>query len=217
LRNSPNAYKHVNRALTLLGKSILKYKDAVTCVYPANLVELDTIAQILHEKGINSWRLFRIFPSGRAKENENIKLSFAQTQQLIDWIAQNKKKWKKKGLDINLSCEGFLPFDEDVNVRNHAFFCRAGINIASILSNGDITGCSNNHSTFKEGNILTDNFVQLWEHGFQKFRKKEWLKETICVDCEYFNKCQGASIHLWELPHKSPKFCYTKDLSNENN
>ena len=213
LRNSKRAYSKVMQALDALGESDLAYKDAVTCVFPSNINQLDEIAEILINKGINSWRLFRIFPSGRAKNNDLLELSFEQTQQMLNWITTHKKSLKKRGLDVNLSCEGFLPFDKDIKVRNQAFFCRAGINIASILSNGDITGCSNNHESFYEGNILKDNFVQLWENGFQKFRKRDWIKDTICEKCEYYTKCEGGSIHLWELPADKPKFCYVKDLS----
>ncbi len=213
LRNSSSAFRKVLIALDALGKSQIKFKDAVTCVYPKNLNELSQIANLLLSKGINSWRLFRIFPSGRAQNNAEIQLSFSQTQELLTWIAQNKKTFKTKGLDLNLSCEGYLPFEEDMKLRNQPFFCRAGISIASILSDGTITGCTNNHNSFYEGNILNDNFGQLWDKGFHKFRQREWIKKTICANCEYSKYCQGGSIHLWELPSEKPKFCYVNDLS----
>jgi radical SAM protein with 4Fe4S-binding SPASM domain len=212
LRNNQYSFEKTLQALENVSKSEIKFKDVVTCVYPDNLSQLDEIAEILISKKIPAWRLFRIFPSGRAADNQNILLSFEQTLQMVNWIKVNKMKYLDKGLNINLSCEGWLPFDEDKKVRDNPFFCRAGINIASILSDGTITGCSNNHPTFYEGNILKDNFNFLWQNKFEKFRKKEWLENTICIECEHIKNCNGNSVHLWNLENKKSNFCYVKDL-----
>jgi radical SAM protein with 4Fe4S-binding SPASM domain len=212
LRNSKISYKRVLNALELVGKSNLKFKDAVTCVYPDNLHELDDIANTLINKGITSWRLFRIFPSGRAFENNLTHLSFEQTQEMLNWIKTNKKKYKEKGLTINLSCEGWLPFDFDKQVRDEPFFCRAGVNVASILADGNITGCSNNDESFYVGNILKDDFSNIWENNFNDFRQRKWVEKTICNSCEHIKDCNGGSIHLWKFGADKPNFCYAKDI-----
>jgi len=195
-----------------IANSNLKYKDAVTCVYPDNIDELNEIAEILIAKKFTSWRLFRIFPSGRAFENDELQLTFKQTHEMINWIAENKTRYKKLGLTINLSCEGWLPFETDSKVRDGYFFCRAGINIASILSDGNITGCTNNHESFYTGNILTDDFNTVWNNNFDNFRKRNWIDKTVCKSCEHIKACDGGSIHLWELGQEKPKFCYAKNL-----
>ncbi len=212
LRNNTQSFEKVSKALKIIGNTKLKFKDAVTCVYPQNLNELNEIADILIKNKINSWRLFRIFPSGRAFKNEKLLLSFEQTQQMLNWLKLNKNDYKKRGLEINLSCEGWLPFNEDKKVRDNPFFCRAGVNIASILSDGIITGCSNNHKSFAIGNILENDLSYIWENYGAKFREREWLKDTECNDCKWFNDCKGGSIHLWELGSNKPKFCYLKKI-----
>lgn len=212
LRNSGVSFKKVMSALDVLGKSAIMYKDSVTCVYPDNLAHLDETAEILIEKGISSWRLFRIFPSGRAEDNKDLLLSFEQTKQMVDWIAKNKKSYAKRGLNINLSCEGWLPMETDKQVRDFPFICRAGINIASVLCDGTITGCNNNHSSFYEGNILKDNLAYLWQNGFKKFRERDWIKGTLCENCGEIKNCGGGSIHLWNLEKNRPGFCYFKDI-----
>lgn len=212
LRNSKLSFERVLNAIEYVGKSDLKFKDAVTCVYPDNLHELDEIANILINKGIMSWRLFRIFPSGRAFNNPLTQLTFAQTRKMLDWIKENKKGYLKKGLSINMSCEGWLPFDLDKQVRDEPFFCRAGVNIASVLADGNITGCSNNDESFYVGNILKDDFSYVWENKFSDFRERKWIENTICNSCEHIKSCEGGSIHLWNLGEKNPKFCYVKEV-----
>ena len=212
LRNSKNAFKNTIRALSLIGYSNITFKDVVTCVSPKNLHELSDIADFLVENNIKEWRLFRIFPSGRAKNNKKLNLTFGQTQEMLQFIIKNKKSYKKKGLNINLSCEGWVPMQTDLKVRDNPFFCRAGVNIASILSDGTITGCTNNQEGFHVGNVLNDNFSFVWENRFDNFHKREWLINTTCKDCKHFKQCNGSSIHLWEMGNKEPKFCYAVDL-----
>ena len=213
IRNTHSAYKQVLKALQLIAKSNIAMRDAVTCVYPGNVKQLDEISELLLAHSFPAWRLFRIFPSGRAANNENLLLTYEQTWEMVNWIKKTKPTLAKRGLSVNYSCEGYLPYETDRKIRDVPFFCRAGINIASILSNGFITGCSNNHSTFYEGNVLTDNFSYIWENRFEKFRKREWLNKTTCADCKVLSKCMGSSIHLWNLEKEEIAFCYLKNNS----
>lgn len=208
LRKKKDSFDKTFRALHYISKSKIPIKDVVTCVNPLNLNELDRISDLLLKMRIFSWRLFRIFPAGRAKENRELQMTTFETRKMIDWIKINKKNLYKKGLDLSLSCEGWLPFKEDKTLRNQPFFCRAGVNIASILCDGTVTGCSNNHSRFYEGNVLDHRFSYLWKHEFKKFRNREWVAKTSCGKCENMKVCEGGSIHLWRDKKESPDFCY---------
>jgi radical SAM protein with 4Fe4S-binding SPASM domain len=217
LRNNESAFTRTIQALKIIAQSDIEFRDVVTCVSPKNIHELENIAQLLIEHGIPNWRLFRIFPSGRALSNPELKLSFDKTKQLLQWIKVNRPVYLKKGLNMNLSCEGWIPFEQDKKLRDFPFFCRSGINIASILSDGTITGCSNNSEGFHVGNILNDNFGYLWENHFELFRTKKWLANTVCADCKHIKSCKGSSIHLWDLGDSKPKFCYEVDMDNIQN
>ncbi|MGC9366172.1 MAG: radical SAM protein [bacterium] len=214
LRNSPTAFDRVTKALDLVSKAEIPVKDVVTCIYPKNINQLDDIAEILLEYKIEYWRLFRIFPLGRAHNNPDLLLSYNQTWEMLQWIAENRGKYRKKGLKISTSCEGWFPYNFDRQVRDQPFFCRSGINIASILCDGNITGCPNNHPSFYQGNILHDNFVEIWNNKFKTYRDRSWIDHKICADCPFRLKCQGGSIHLWNLNNDQPYFCYMrKDLA----
>lgn len=208
LRCKKDSYSKTLSALHYLSKCKIPLKDVVTCVNPLNLKELIQISDILLKNKINYWRLFRIFPAGRAKENKELQLNVEETKEMIEWVKKNRKDLCVKGLDVSLSCEGWLPYKVDKKVRNQPFFCRAGINIASILCDGTVTGCSNNHKRFFEGNVLKNSFSYLWKNEFKKFRNREWVKETTCFQCKDYKFCEGSSIHLWRDNLKKPEFCY---------
>jgi len=208
LRGKKDSFAQTIDALRRIGASPVPIKDVVTCVTSRNLSELDVIADLLIDLHIQSWRLFRIFPSGRAKKNPDLDLSKAQTREMIGWIEDRKPQLKKRGLDLSLSCEGWLPFATDKKVRNHPFFCRAGINIASILCDGTITGCSNNDQRFYQGNVLNDNFGYVWNNRFETLRNRQWVKHTSCGSCCHYDICEGGSIHLWRNYDDKPDFCY---------
>ncbi len=212
IRRHPKSFKKALNAVEILGESEITYKDVVSCVFKGNINELDKIADMLVDRGINSWRLFRIFPKGKAAGNDYLKLSFDESRAVVDWIAKNRKKYKKKGLDINFSCEGYLPFSKDRKVRKEPFFCRAGINIASILSDGSITGCNNNGEQFYQGNIIRDDFSEVWEKRFLDYREPLWKKTGVCADCKHWKFCRGGSIHLRDKNQENPLFCYVKDV-----
>ena len=55
----------------------LKY-DVVTCVNPGNLEELDHLKELLIKAGVKYWRIFTIFPIGRAKDDDQLQLTPTQ-------------------------------------------------------------------------------------------------------------------------------------------
>jgi radical SAM protein with 4Fe4S-binding SPASM domain len=213
IRNSPKAYDRILNALTLIGQSNIKVRDAVTCVYPGNLEKLNWISDLLLEQRMNSHRLFRIFAKGRAAEHDQLEMSFEQSRRMVEWIRENREPYKKKGLNLTFSCEGYLPFDLDRAVRDEPFFCRSGINIASILCDGTITGCNNNGPDFYQGNIITDNFATVWQNRFADYRDKRWLKTGRCAECAEWKYCQGSSIHLRSKSKDGPEFCYVQPIA----
>ncbi len=211
IRNSSRAYDRIVKTIYLIGQSDIAVRDAVTCVWPGNLGQLNDITDFLLENRMNSHRLFRIFPKGRAETRPELKLDFDQSRQLVRWIAENRKAYKNRGINLTFSCEGYLPFDLDTQVRDEPFFCRSGINIASILCDGTITGCNNNGPEYYQGNIFTDNFLKVWQEGFEEYRDKSWLKTGLCEDCSEWIYCRGGSIHLRSKSANGPDFCYIKD------
>jgi radical SAM protein with 4Fe4S-binding SPASM domain len=110
-------------------------------------------------------------------------------------------------MKVTFSCEDYLgPYEE--KVRDTRFFCRAGINIASILIDGRICACPNiDRDLFSQGSIYTDNFYEVWQHRFQPYRRRDWARgretdricaqDSPCVHCKQWRDCLGGSLHNW--------------------
>lgn len=207
-RGKDGAWSKAMQAISLLGMSPVHVKDVVTCVSPISLKELDGVASTLSSTGITSWRLFRIFPKGRALSHPDLYLDKEKYIELLEWIRSMRPSLARNGIELSLSCDGWIPYELDRQVRSMPFFCRSGIQIASILYDGTITGCPNNDRGFSQGNFFTDDFSYIWDHGFIPFRNRPWLKSTICATCKFYYGCRGGSMHSWNFGGHEPAQCW---------
>jgi hypothetical protein len=71
-------------------------------------------------------------PIGRANKNSDLMLNGKEIKKMLDFI---KSKKDNKKMEITFGCVGFLGLDYEREVRDYYYFCRTGINIASILYN----------------------------------------------------------------------------------
>ncbi len=208
LRRHPESYERAMKAVAILGKSRLLFRDVVSCVWRGNLGDLDELGGRLVDAGLNSWRIFRIFPKGRAAAEPELVLDRDDTERLLDWIAEKRPLYKKAGLNLSYSCEGYVGYERDRTIRDEPYFCRSGINFASILADGSITGCNNNGPDYIQGHIAVDDFAEVWERRFNEYRDRSWMRTGLCAACAYWKDCLGSSIHLKEKGSEGPAFCY---------
>jgi radical SAM protein with 4Fe4S-binding SPASM domain len=208
LRNNKKSYNNTIAAIKCLPKiKNLKY-DVVTCVNRKNLNELNEIRDLLINIGVEEWRVFTIFPIGRAKINDLLQLNSLEFKGLFDFIKQTRKE---KKIHLNYGCEGFLG-NYEKEVRDDFFFCRAGINVASILADGSISACPNLRDNFTQGNIHKDNFAEVLENKYEKFRDRSWTKTGICTTCEAYDFCEGNGLHLRDEKTRELLFCHLKRI-----
>ena len=193
MRGNAMSFSHAVRAIKALAASRGVVWDVITCVNNRTIGYLEELKHFLLSIGVKKWRLFTVAPMGRAVQHEDLFLAPAQFRQLLDFIVKVKAE---NTLRIDYSCEGYLGAYEG-RVRTHPFFCQAGINVASILSDGSISGCLSIRSEYNEGNIYQgDNFVDVWENGFQRYRDHGWMKTGACEGCEAWDLCLGGAFHL---------------------
>ena len=198
LRGRKNSFKRAKSALELLAKAPIPFVDVVTCVHPGNLKELPQVRQVIEDTGVRHWRLFSIFPKGRAQESGELILDTQGFQDLLAFIKETRQKESKGGFTTQFCCEGYLPPEVDKQVREEPYFCRAGISIGSVLCDGSISACPNISRSLIQGNIRTDDFLSVWENNFKKFRDRSWMKKGPCKSCDKWKNCLGNSMHLWD-------------------
>lgn len=192
LRNNDRSFDSVFDAIGHIQKAPHLTWDVITCVNRRNLHTLGEIKRMLLAAGVKKWRCFTIFPAGRAKEQEDLLLNDEEFLELMDFIVETRKKGD---MNLSYSCEGFLGDYEGLVRRSH-FMCRAGLTVASVLSDGGISGCLSIRSDYQQGNIYRDGFWDVWSNRFQIYRDRTWMKTGECAQCTMFKYCEGNGMHL---------------------
>ena len=191
LRGNPNSFRMAVRAIkTLVGKPVTW--DVITCVNNKNYSQLGVFKQYLIALGVKDWRIFTIAPMGRAAHHDELQLDDYHFKELLDFIVQTRKEGK---IRLSYGCEGFLG-NYEWEVRDYPYFCQAGINVASILADGSISGCLSIRSQYHQGNIYKERFTDVWERRFAPYRNHEWMHTDVCSDCKMWNYYLGNGMHL---------------------
>ena len=210
LRNHPQSFQRALAALRLIASAPELDYDVVTCVHQRNLPELPMLKQFLIEHGIQHWRLFTIAPIGRAAGDPELQLTRLQVREMLQFIANTRREGR---IDLKFSCEAYTG-DYEEEVRDSYFFCRAGINIASVLINGDISACPNINRSFAQGNIYQDNLLEVWDHKFDLMRNRDWMRCGPCTKCTEFKQCLGGAMHLRPALRQPILRCYRESPYN---
>ena len=209
LRGRKGSFERAVAAIEMLAQSRIPIFDVVTCAHPGMLPYLQEMEALLRRKGVYRWRLFSIFPRGRARLNDELILNPSQLRFLLSFIANRRRELKTAPFQLDFCCEGYLPAALDAKVRTEPYFCRAGINIGSILSDGSISACPNISRKLVQGNIIENDFKTVWETGFTRFRDRSWMKSGPCETCTHWSACQGNSLHLWDETANHTCVCHT--------
>lgn len=192
MRGIPDSFSHASRAVEILTKVPSIKFDVVTCVNNLNYDTLEQFKEYLITLGLKSWRLFTVFPAGRAASNPQLQLDREKFRGLMEFI----KKTRKEGcIHASYGCEGFLG-EYEGEVRDHLFSCQAGLSIASVRIDGSISACGSIRADYSQGNIYTDDFIDVWENRFHPYRNRSWMKGGKCATCRWFRYCQGNGMHL---------------------
>ena len=194
IRRNKESFKRAVEAIRMISADKELASDVVTCVTPALLPHLEEFKEFLYSLGVRDWRLFTIFPVGRASEDMSMQLNDEEFTYLMEFIEKCRKEGRVKA---SYSCEGFIAGYE-MRVRTNPFECHAGVGIASIRVNGDISGCTSVRAHLTQGNIYKDNFWDVWQNRFEKFRNRSWAKKGKCADCEMWKYCEGNGMHLYD-------------------
>ena len=192
MRGIQGSFKNASEAIRILANEPSIKFDVVTCVNNRNYESLPQFKEYLISLGLKSWRLFTVFPVGRAAQDPELQLSNERFRGLMEFIKQTRKEGR---IMASYGCEGFLG-EYEGQVRDHLFTCQAGLSISSVMIDGSISACASIRSDLAQGNIYKDDFIDVWENRYQPYRDRSWMKTGECADCKYFRYCQGNGMHL---------------------
>lgn len=216
-RHVQGSFDRIISAIEMLKKEDFVEHIQVTFIATKNNIsELPEVYRLLSMLEIDSLRISGIDPIGRAKDNENLMLSQEDYLVLFDFI----KKHKASPLPVVWSCTHYFGNTErNLDPTSKIFSCDTGIHVASILSNGDIFGCPNipRRKELIQGNVLKDNFCEVWKNKFGFYRNSNRTKAKQCEGCEYWNYCKGDSFHTFDFETNTPQFCYKKFFTEKVN
>lgn len=206
-RGVPGSYKTIIENIKKLREAnFVKHIQVTTVFHKNNIDQLEELYNIMVGLNLDSWRLVSMDPIGRANENDNLLLSGKEIRKLLDFIVS---KNKEKKLKLDYGCPGFLGLEYEGEARSFYFNCRTGINVASILYNGDLFVCPNvpRLKRFIQGNIKVDNFKDIWDNKYTEFRDKDRTKCEECAKCEQWEYCLGGAFHTWNFNNNRQNKC----------
>lgn len=207
IRQHDHSFERAEAAVKLLVKEKDLLWDIVTCVNPRSYRHLEEFKEYLVGLGVPRWRVFTIFPMGRAANDPELQLGDEAFRGTLDFIERTRKEGR---IEVSYACEGFLgPYEQ--RVRDNFFTCRAGVDVASVLVDGSISGCTSIRSNFTQGNIYEDNLWEVWQSRFEKYRDRSWAKKGQCKDCAVWRYCEGSGMHLYD-ENENLLFCHYRRL-----
>lgn len=193
MRGNGQSYRRAMDAIRMIAATPSVKSDVVTCVNTRTLPKLELIKNELIAAGVKRWRLFTIFPSGRAAEYPEFDLAPDEFVTLMEFIAKTRAEGM---IHASYCCEGFLGGYE-MEVRDRFFGCDAGITVGSLLIDGSIGACPSIRADYSQGNIYRgDDWWEVWNTRFEQYRDREWMRTGICADCSMFRYCEGNGMHL---------------------
>ena len=180
IRRNPRSFGKALDAIRLIVREPRLTYDVITCVTSPMVARLGEFKELLIAEGVKYWRIFSIFPVGRAKDDPTLTVTDAQFREVLEFIKRTRKEGR---IDLSYACEGFLGGYEG-EVRDDFYQCAAGVSAASIRVDGAISGCTSIRANFHQGNIYRDSFWDVWQNRFDKFRDREWARKGECADCK---------------------------------
>jgi radical SAM protein with 4Fe4S-binding SPASM domain len=192
----------------LAGMSVV---EAITCVRPANLAELPDIEQAVRRAGANLWRMITIDRMGRVAGDPDpaLWLGPSHVRQLLAFIRDRRADLARRGEDpetVSFSCGGYLGLPHEDRVRPGHNQCFAGLCVASILSDGQVSACPSLPRAWAQGSALQTRFSEIWRGRFENHRSLAWRRQSICGECSWFPVCLGGGIH--ERLAQPDSFCW---------
>ncbi len=206
LRGLQGAYSKAMKGIqALIDNGSFNHIQITTIVNRSNINELPALFDILKEMDIDSWRIGSVEPIGRALEHPEEMLSPVDYKYIFNYIREKRRQ----GFPVEYGCNHYVGVEFEREIRTWYFRCGAGTFVASIMVNGDIGACLDveRRPETIQGNILTDDFTDVWNNRFKIFRQDLSKVDRKCEACENAKYCAGGSFHSFDLDNNRQRVC----------
>ncbi|MDE6436477.1 MAG: TIGR04133 family radical SAM/SPASM protein [Muribaculaceae bacterium] len=207
MRGNPLSFARATAAIRTVAAVRGINWDVVTCVNRRNIAHLPELKEHLIANGVKGWRLFTVFPAGRAAGDADLALTPVEYRSLMEFIKDTRAESR---INAKYCCEGFLG-DYEGTVRPGFFQCHAGVSVASVLIDGSIGACPSIRCYMAQGNVRTDDLWEVWQTRYQPYRDRSWMRKDDCKDCRNFRYCRGNGMHLRDAEGRLLR-CNLKEL-----
>lgn len=196
LRQSKGAHTRVTEAIRMLvDDPFWTHFDVICCVSTLTVASIEEFIESLIRLNVPSVRFVPVFSRGRAVKHPELLLDNRKLEHMLSTIAEARRTYNE--ISINLTEDGYWGPRWERRVRDQFHYCGSGIQIGSILYNGDIIGCPSLAKSFIQGNILNEPFMDVWNQKFKEYRQGRFkLYEKFCANCSHWPLCEGGGLHL---------------------
>lgn len=160
-----------------------------------NLPEVEALADVLLDRGIQAWQVQVTGPMGRAADQADWLLEPWQMLDLVPRLAAVAER-ALPGCSVQASNNlgYFGPFEHLLRL-DHWKGCAAGRHVLGIESNGDVKGCPSLPSApYVGGNLRDRPLREIWGDRRITFARERGTEELwgFCKSCYYADTCKGG-------------------------
>jgi len=210
LRGNEHSFEHAVKAIELLAHEEDVKLKVSTCVSNQGYEDLCHLKDLLLKLGVKNWRLHSLFPR---KEQKGPNQSGINNQEFKKLFSFMREMSELEEMNVSCGCDGFLG-NYEFDIQNSFFFCRAGINMGTILVDGTISACPTLRTKYSQGNIYSDNFMDVWNNEYKMFRDDKWSHNACCKSCEFYQYCEGNGLYMRDENGKM-YFCHVERKDQE--
>jgi radical SAM protein with 4Fe4S-binding SPASM domain len=207
IRGDSESYYRAVNAIEILKTHPHVQVGVSTTVMPRNLAALSELQAVLVPLKVDFWSLGIVMPSGKAKNNPELFLNPTQFISVMNYVKETRRKMRVEFVE-NFTYLGKF----DSQIRNSPKLCPAGILSCCIGVDGWLRGCPDqeDNSHFREGYLQQDDFMDIWQRAFRRYRNQDLAKNDIrCRLCTDLEKCRGG---CWVMREQS-LHCYQDYIS----
>ncbi len=132
-RGVPGAFDNCVKVFKLLKENGVKTRISAM-VWKENVDELDEMISLAKSCGVSKVNLAFLIPEGRAKTDDTIKLPIERYKEIVNNIADLRKKYKTDDFDIEIR--------RNVALDRNSMDCPGGKNLIHVNVSGKVSPCS---------------------------------------------------------------------------